>query len=95
MREGEQLSLATLRGGSSIGQALDNLLILERVRNEENVSKLTLEVARHKLASLGSIYLKYDKNTTAFEEVDRRLIAEPTVPRGISSRPWEQHSVRT
>lgn len=93
LREGEQLSLATLRGGAAIGQALDNLLILERVRNEENVSKLTLEVARHKLASLGSIYLKYDKTTTAFEEVDRRLIAETPVPR-VSSRPWEQHSVR-
>ncbi len=94
LREGEQLSLATLRGGAAIGQALDNLLILERVRNEENVSKLTLEVARHKLASLGSIYLKYDKSTTAFEEVDRRLIAEPP-QRNTSFRPWERQQIQT
>lgn len=80
LREGEALSLATLRGGAAIGQALDNLLILERVRNETNISKLTLEVARHKLASLGSIYLKYNKDTTDFEEVDKRLVVEPPPP---------------
>ncbi len=90
LREGEALSLATLRGGAAIGQALDNLLILERVRGETNISKLTLEVARHKLANLGFIYLQYDKVTTAFEEVDRRLVVEPPVPRGVSSRPWER-----
>lgn len=89
LREGEQLSLATLRGGAAIGQALDNLLILERVRNETNISKLTLEVARHKLATLGSIYLQYDKNTTGFTEVDRRLVNESPIPR-TSSRPWER-----
>ncbi len=88
LREGESLSLATLRGGAAIGQALDNLLILERVRNEVNISKLTLEVARHKLASLGHIFLKYDKDTTSFEEVDRRSVAEPPIPIGVSRRPW-------
>lgn len=90
LREGEALSLATLRGGAAIGQALDNLLILERVRGETNTSKLTLEVARHKLASLGAIYLQYDKATTAFEEVDRRLIVETPIPKGIGPRSWER-----
>lgn len=91
LREGEQLSLATLRGGAAIGQALDNLLILERVRGEQNISKLTLEVARHKLATLGHIFLQYDKDTTSFEEVDKRLVVNtPPVPRGISPRPWER-----
>lgn len=93
LREGESLSLATLRGGAAIGQALDNLLILERVKDDTNVSKLTLEVARHKLAKLGSIYLKYDSETTEFCEVDRQLIHEsPLMPKGISSRSYgRQH----
>ncbi len=86
LREGEQLSLATLRGGAVIGQALDNLLILERVKNEQNISKLTLEVARHKLARLGHIYLKYDNDTTSFEEVDRQLVTETTVPYGADPK---------
>lgn len=76
LREGERLSLATLRGGAAIGQALDNLLILERVRGEDNISRLTLEVARHKLARLGEIYLKYDSDSTIFEEVVRELVRE-------------------
>lgn len=84
LREGEQLSLATLRGGAAIGQALDNLLILERVRGEDNVSKLTLEVARHKLARLGSIYLMYNQDTTEIQEVARELIVEaPPMPLGM------------
>jgi hypothetical protein len=83
LREGESLSLATLRGGAAIGQALDNLFILERVRDQDNVSKLTLEVARHKLAKLGSIYLKYDPDSTTLEEVARELIQEPPrIPQG-------------
>jgi len=57
LREGEALSLATLRGGAAIGQALDNLLILERVRGENNISRLKLDQARHKLATLGEVYL--------------------------------------
>lgn len=74
LREGEKLSLATLRGGAAIGQALDNLLILERVRGVDNISKLSLEVARHKLAKLGEIYLQYFPETTTFIEVKRDLV---------------------
>jgi hypothetical protein len=76
LREGEKLSLSTLRGGAAIGQALDNLLILERVRGESNISKLSLEVARHKLAKPGSVYLSYDSESTLFTEVDRVLVQE-------------------
>lgn len=78
LREGEKLSLATLRGGASIGQALDNLLILERVRGQDNISRLSLEVARHKLCKLGEIYLQYDQETTRFQEVEKQLVAPPT-----------------
>jgi hypothetical protein len=78
LRDGERLSLATLRGGAAIGQALDNLLILERVRGQDNISKLSLEVARHKLCKLGDIYLQYDSESTRFQEVEKALIvAEP------------------
>lgn len=72
LRDGERLSLATLRGGAAIGQALDNLLILERRRGIEvaNVSELKLEVARHRLATPGKIYIQYDPITTTFQEVD-------------------------
>lgn len=92
LREGENLSLATLRGGAAIGQALDNLLILERVRNEDNISKLTLEVARHKLARLGTIYLKYDPTSTTLEEVDRNLVNDtPPLKHGYDGyRQWHQ-----
>lgn len=80
LRDGEKLSLATLRGGAAIGQALDNLLILERVRGQENISKLSLEVARHKLCKLGEIYLQYDPESTRFVEVEKQLIIEEPDP---------------
>lgn len=85
LREGESLSLATLRGGAAIGQALDNLLILERVKSEENVSRLSLEVARHKLAKLGKIYLRYDTETTRLEEVAKELVNDVRVPQGAQT----------
>lgn len=96
LREGEPLSLATLRGGAAIGQALDNLLILERVKGERNISRLKLEVARHKLAKLGEIFLQYDSGTTAFTEVERSLIVEEPqpshIPKGMQGRPWPRVS---
>lgn len=91
LRDGEQLSLATLRGGAAIGQALDNLLILERVKGETSISKLSLEVARHKLAKTGHIYLKYNSTDTSFEEVEKETIIEneaPHIPKGVDKRPW-------
>lgn len=71
LREGEKPNMQTVRGGAVISQALDSLLIFERVPNETNVSKLTLEIARHKLAEPGKIYLGYDKDTMRFEELER------------------------
>lgn len=97
LRDGEALSLATLRGGAAIGQALDNLLILERTRDDKSVSRLSLEVARHKLARLGNIFLKYDTDTTEFIEVDKRTVVEndqPPMPKGATNR-WFERSIRT
>jgi hypothetical protein len=92
LREGQQLGLDTLRGGAAIGQALDNLLILERVKgNQANISRLKLDQARHKLATLGEIYLMYNKETTGFEEVIWSNPSMPPMPRGVSKyngQPW-------
>lgn len=72
LMEGQALGLTTLRGGAAIGQSLDNLLILERYKNthQENIARLRLDVARHKLAKPGDIYVQYDSVTTRFIEVD-------------------------
>jgi hypothetical protein len=83
LRDGERLSLATLRGGAAIGQALDNLLILERRRGVQvpNVSELRLEVARHRLATPGKMYIQYDPITTTFQEVDL-IMEDPSSDEG-------------
>jgi hypothetical protein len=70
LMEGQRLSMDSLKGGSAINQAIDNLLILERVPEQKNITRLKLEIARHNLARPGEIFLKYDPNTTAFEEVE-------------------------
>lgn len=70
LMETQRLNLNSLRGGAAIGQAIDNLFVLERVPEYKDISKLTLEVARHKLARSGkSVYLKYDPITTDIWEV--------------------------
>ncbi len=87
---GQQLSMDTLKGGSSINQALDNLLILERVKSEKYVSRLKLEVARHKLASPGEIFLQYDPTTTSFNEVDSLLVDVTPDPIPINKPKYPQ-----
>src|SRR5262249_23057233 len=92
LREGERLSMATLRGGGVINQAMDNLLIMERVQNETNISRVRLTNVRHKLARTGEIYLKYDPETTKFEEVDKQtVVVNDPLPQGVQRRqgqPW-------
>lgn len=67
----QRLGLNSLRGGASIGQALDSLFLLERHKcNVPNVTKLTLDVARHKLCKTGHIYLQYSSETTIIEELE-------------------------
>lgn len=70
---GARLNINSMRGGASIGQALDNLFTLQRVRDESgrktNVVQICLEAARHKLANLGDFYLRYDVETMTFIEV--------------------------
>jgi Bifunctional DNA primase/polymerase, N-terminal/Primase C terminal 1 (PriCT-1)/DnaB-like helicase C terminal domain len=70
LMDGQRLSLNSIKGGSAMGQAIDNLLILERVRGATNIAKLTLEVARSKLCKPGSIHLQFDPVTTRFGETE-------------------------
>lgn len=73
LADGQKLSLNSIKGGAAMGQAIDNLLILERVRNSlgaKHITKLTLDVARSKLARVGSIYLQFDPDTTMFGETE-------------------------
>lgn len=70
LMDGQKLSLNSIKGGAAMGQAIDNLLILERVRDHKNVSRLTLEVARSKLCSPGSIYLQFDPQSCRFIETE-------------------------
>lgn len=90
LEPGARLGLNSLRGGASIGQALDNLFTLQRVRDDSgrrtNVVHICLEAARHKLASLGDFYLQYDPETMTFIEV---------VPAPDSSREGQTQSAVT
>jgi archaellum biogenesis ATPase FlaH len=67
--DGMELGLNTLKGGSSIGQALDNLLTLKRLKEcGDDVTELALVAARFRKAKTGKIVLKYDRNTMDLEE---------------------------
>lgn len=68
------VSRHTIKGGSSIEQAIDNLLILKR-EEEKNISSLTLEFARSKLARCPTkIFLEYNPETT--ELIEGEMITE-------------------
>lgn len=75
LAEGQRLSLNSIKGGSAMGQAIDNLFVLERVKGQRNICKLTLDVARSKLCKPGKIFLEYNPETTDFIEVEE--ITEP------------------
>ena len=78
--EGQGLSLNSLKGGSAIGQAIDNLITLERVKEVENIMHVRLTDARSKLCKLGEFYLKYDPETTDMKTIEKRNIKWPYNP---------------
>jgi KaiC/GvpD/RAD55 family RecA-like ATPase len=94
LEDGARLSLNKLKGGSAIGQALDNLLILERYRcDTPNISTLRLEIARHKLAKPGKIYLQYETEAMTFHEVEpdvliptEQVLPDFSRPQGVSGK---------
>lgn len=85
--EGVTLGKNTLRGGAGIGQALDNLLTMQRIMERDdngsmrktNISKLTLTDKRFTLAKEGSIYLEYSPKTMRLTEVEEttEMTVEP------------------
>jgi hypothetical protein len=76
LADGQRLSLNSIKGGAAMGQAIDNLLVLERVKGDgiKNICKLTLEVARSKLCKPGHMYLQFDPDTTMFQEAEAKDI---------------------
>lgn len=75
-----KLSADTLRGGAAIAQAVDNIIILERVEGHRNLMRLKLEVSRSKLSNIGEMYLSYDPKTFDSQEA-------PSPMSSIKSRP--------
>lgn len=77
---GTRLGLSSLRGGAALGQTLDTLVTMERVRDDQgelmNVVKVSVEAARSKLAKTGSFYLAYNTDTMTFSAVEPDLPSE-------------------
>lgn len=71
---GTRLGLSSLRGGAALGQTLDTLITMERMRDNAgeliNVVKVSVEAARSKLAKTGSFYLGYDTESMVFSPVE-------------------------
>lgn len=88
--DGVKLGLNTLRGGAGIGQALDNLLLLEPEPSAKYIRKLTLERARWPLAEPGQIYLQYDPEVRDFTVVEPQ---DEHVPPPIRPRTFGQEFV--
>jgi hypothetical protein len=86
LMEGQRLSLNSIKGGSAMGQAIDNLITLERVSDQKDMMKLTLKAARSKLAKLGDVFLKYDRETTDFQEMEP--VDEPASPPPPTPAKW-------
>jgi len=72
--DGQSLGLNTVKGGAAIGQTLDNLITLERVKGDggrkTNVCKLTMAAGRHRHTRHGAIYVEYNPDTSRFREVE-------------------------
>jgi len=90
LMEGQRLGLGTIKGGAAIGQALDNLFILEREKNEDkkDILKVKLDVARSRLATPGETYFEYNRNTTDFIELNVEYIKEIKTVDPKSFKPW-------
>jgi hypothetical protein len=71
LMEGQKLSINTLRGGAALGQAADNVVVLERFRCETpNILQIRTVAVRSKLGKIGTIYLQYNPKTCTLTEVE-------------------------
>lgn len=71
LEEGKKLSMHSLKGGAVINQTVDNLIILERLEDQENVLEVKLELGRSKLVKRGKLWLQYNEETTDYVEVEK------------------------
>lgn len=70
LMDGQKPTLNSMKGGSAIGQNVDNFFTLERVPGHKFISKLSLKAKRSRLAETGEIYLKYNPDTLKFHEME-------------------------
>lgn len=93
-KEGLDLGLGTLKGGSAIGQAIDTLICMNHIyyndasgkrQREQNVRLIEVKEVRHKLAKRGQLYLQYDPETTDLVEGDYTPAAPSPLSRGSYS----------
>jgi len=78
----QKLGLGSMKGGSAMGQAIDNLITLERVKHredgvEQDLMKLSLVAARSKLAKHGHFYMEYDRDTCNYTVVEKQITPVP------------------
>lgn len=81
LMDGQRLSLNSIKGGAAMGQAIDNLITLERVRCETpNIMRLRTDAVRSKLARIGEIYLQYNPQTIDMVEVEEDVVKLEEAP---------------
>jgi hypothetical protein len=72
-----------------VAQAIDALICLERVKDAEGkpgrIAEVRVDIARHKLARPGSIFLEYDVDTMDYTEVEP--VDEPPSPEPVDDTP--------
>lgn len=95
LEEGRKLSMHSLKGGAVINQTVDNLIILERDKEDKNILEVKMELGRSKLVKHGELYLRYDDVTTDFSEVDKVKVPQQEAPYGgrahwVGARPQNQ-----
>lgn len=86
LKEGEKLSMHSLKGGAVINQTVDNLIILERSEDEDSVLEIKMELGRSKLVKRGTFYLQYNEITTDYIEVVKDKPTPPPTGSGIKPR---------
>ncbi len=81
LMDGQKLSLNSIKGGAAMGQAIDNLITLERIRcDTPNIMRLRTDAVRSKLARIGEIYLQYNPQTVDMVEVEEDLVRTEEAP---------------
>lgn len=70
LMDGQRLSKNTIKGGSAMGQTIDNLIIMQRLKDIDNTTEVSLVDTRSKLSRLGKYFIQYKPKDFSFIEVD-------------------------